>query len=74
MAIKIENKSTVNLNVEKLISHINSVLDTVPQAHTRGISKIILVDSIQEPRLNPAQRAELPGLYHPKMPGSPPGL
>jgi len=74
MAIKVENKSTVKIRVEKLTNHINSVLESVPQAHLRGISKIILVDRIEEPRLDPAQRSELPGLYHPKMPGSPPWL
>jgi hypothetical protein len=74
MAIKIENKSTIKLNFDKLTHHINSVLDTVPPAHLRGISKIILVDRVEEPRLDPAQRAELPGLYHPKMPGSLPWL
>ena len=71
MAIKIDNTSTVKLNIEKLIKHMNSVLESVPQAHLRGITKIVLVDRIEEPRLDPAQRAELPGLYHPKLPGSP---
>jgi hypothetical protein len=74
MAIKIENKSTVNLNLDKLTHHINAVLDTVPPAHVRGISKIILVDRVEEPLLDPAQRVELPGLYHPKLPGSLPWL
>jgi hypothetical protein len=71
MAVKIENKSTVNLSFEKLTKHLNSVLETVPQAHLRGISKIILVDRIEDPWLDPVQRAELPGLYHPKSPNSP---
>jgi hypothetical protein len=71
MAIKIDNTATVNLNIEKLMKHINSILESVPQAHLRGISKIVIVDRIEEPRLDPTQRAELPGLYHPKLPGSP---
>lgn len=74
MTIKIENKSTIKLNLDKLTHHINSVLDTLPKAHLRGISKIILVDRIEEPRLDPTMRAQLPGLYHPKMPGSLPWL
>lgn len=74
MDIKIENKSTAKLNLDKIINHINSVLETVPPAHLRGISKILLVDRLEDPRLDAAQRAEVPGLYHPRLPGSPPWL
>ncbi len=74
MDIKIENQSTVKLNLNKIINHINSVLETVPPAHLRGISKILLVDRLEDPRLDATQRAELPGLYHPRLPGSPPWL
>jgi len=71
MALKIENKATVKLNYEKLIKHLNSVADSIPREHLRGLSKVVLVDYVSEPRLDPKQRAELPGLYHPKVPTSP---
>lgn len=67
MNVKIEIASTnsiknLNLNVER-------VLEVVPQEHLRGLSKIVLVDTIMEPRLSAAQRSTLPALYHPKMGG-----
>jgi len=67
MNVKIEIASTnntknVNRNVEK-------VLEVVPQEHLRGLAKIVLVDTIMEPRLSAAQRSTLPALYHPKMGG-----
>jgi hypothetical protein len=74
MIVKIENKSGIKLNNKKLNDHMSSILDSIPQAHLRGISKIVLVDRIEESRLGLGQQADLPGLYHPKMPGSPPWL
>jgi hypothetical protein len=67
MNVKIEIASTngtkdLNRNVER-------VLEVVPQEHLRGLSKIVLVDTIMEPRLSAAQRSTLPALYHPKMGG-----
>ena len=67
MNVKIEvassnNARDLNRNVEK-------VLEVVPQEHLRGLSKIVLVDTIMEPRLSAAQRSTLPALYHPKMGG-----
>src|SRR4030095_12327226 len=55
--------------VKGLDKKIEKVLEVVPQEHLRGFSKIVVVDTIAEPRLSPAQRATLPGLYHPKMAG-----
>jgi len=74
MRVKIENKSTCKIDFDKVSRHIDSVVEIVPTAHLRGISKIILVDRIEEARLNPSQRSELPGLYHPKLPGYSPWL
>ncbi len=74
MAIKIENQATVKLNAVKLQKHLEEVLGVVPAEHVRGLTKLVIVDQIQEPRLDPKQRAELPGLYHPKMPGSSPWM
>ncbi len=69
--MKIENRATVNLNYQKLTEHLRSVLETVPREHLRGVSKLVLVDYITDSRLDPQMRRELPGLYHPRMPGSP---
>ncbi|MEK6324026.1 MAG: hypothetical protein AABN33_20480 [Acidobacteriota bacterium] len=67
MNVKIEvlsSKSNKNLN-----RNVEKVLEVVPQEHLRGLSKIVLVDTIMEPRLSASQRASLPALYHPKMGG-----
>jgi hypothetical protein len=69
--MKIENRATIKLNYSKLIAHLNSVLEIIPREHLRGVSKLVLVDYVTDSRLNPQMRRELPGLYHPKMPGSP---
>lgn len=71
MGLKIENHATVKLNYQKLMAHIQEVLETVPREHLRGVSKLVLVDYVSDRRLDLAKRQELPGLYHPKMPGSP---
>src|SRR5437867_91988 len=67
MSVKIEIHSTKA--IKDLNTRVERVLEVVPAEHLRGLSKIVLVDSITEPRLSPAQRASLPALYHPKMAG-----
>ncbi|MBI4470529.1 MAG: hypothetical protein HY650_14535 [Acidobacteria bacterium] len=74
MPLKIENQITLKINFEKLQRHLEAVLEVIPPEHTRGLTKLVVVDQIQEPRLDAKQRAELPGLYHPRMPGSAPWL
>ena len=67
----------MNVRVEVLVNHkirdldrkVEKVLEVVPQEHLRGFSKIVVVDTIMEPRLSATQRATLPALYHPKMAG-----
>jgi len=68
MAIKIENKSTIKLP-RKTEETIQSVFDVVPREHTRGLSKVVLVDRvIPDTRIQmPSNISELPGIYHPKM-------
>lgn len=51
----------------KTLTKLASVLASLPPDHTLGIDRVRLVDSIDEPRLTPAQRATLPGLYHPRQ-------
>ena len=67
MNVKIEIASTNN--TKNLNRNVEKVLEVVPQEHLRGLSKIVLVDTIMEPRLSAAQRSTLPALYHPKMGG-----
>lgn len=56
-------------SVKGLSQRVERVLEVVPAEHLRGLSKIVIVDTITEPRLSAAQRSTLPGLYHPKMGG-----
>jgi hypothetical protein len=55
--------------IKGLDRKVEKVLEVVPQEHLRGFSKIVVVDTIMEPRLSATQRATLPALYHPKMAG-----
>jgi hypothetical protein len=67
MAIKVENKATVT--VPKATEQtIQTVLETVPREHLRGLSKVVLVDRITpDSRLAAPNISELPGLYHPRQ-------
>ncbi len=67
MAIKIENNSSSALP-QKTQFWIEDIIGHLPKEHLRGIEKIRLVDSINDPRLKSLnQRTELPGLYHPRQ-------
>ena len=55
--------------IKGLDKNLEKVLEVVPQEHLRGFSKIVVVDTITEPRLSATQRATLPALYHPRMAG-----
>lgn len=70
MPIKVENQASVQVttDLEKLIQ---SVFDAVPKEHTRGISKVVIVDRIQEKAIAREMREKLPCLYHPKVMGMP---
>ena len=67
MNVKIEVLS--DKSIKDLNRKVEKVLEVVPQEHLRGLSKIVVVDTINEPRLSAMQRATLPALYHPKMGG-----
>lgn len=67
MAIKIELETGAKLP-GKTQTQIEKILECLPREHLRGIERIKLVDSINDPRLkNLQQRTDLPGLYHPKQ-------
>lgn len=65
-ALKIENLSGRSLP-RKTLSAIDKILSYVPKEHLLGIERLKLVDTITDPRLPEAQRAALPGLYHPRQ-------
>lgn len=67
MNVKLEVSSTTS--IKDLKGRAERVLGIVPAEHLRGLTKIVFVDQITEPRLSAIQRASLPALYHPKMPG-----
>ena len=67
MALKIEFETATKIP-GKTSSQIEKILECLPKEHLRGIERIRLVDSINDPRLkNLQQRSNLPGLYHPKQ-------
>ncbi|HEY6331592.1 MAG TPA: hypothetical protein VI756_19865 [Blastocatellia bacterium] len=67
MNLKVEDLSSKPVkNVDR---YVDSVIDAVPAEHLRGLTKIVFVDVISEPRISASQRATLPALYHPKMGG-----
>jgi hypothetical protein len=67
MKVKLEVISSTS--IKDLSNRVERVLSIVPAEHLRGLTKIVFVDQITEPRLSATQRASLPALYHPKMPG-----
>lgn len=69
MPVKVENFSTIKAPTDLEIL-INQVFDTVPKEHTRGISKVVIVDEIKDPRLAAITKDPQPVLYHPKTPAN----
>jgi hypothetical protein len=67
MNVKVEILSSTP--IKNLQVNVERALSVVPQEHLRGFTKIVFADFINEPRLSAMQRASLPALYHPKMPG-----
>jgi hypothetical protein len=67
MAIKIDNHSKREALPGKFTEMIDKIVETAPREHLRGLDRIRLVDSINDPRLRGAQAANLPGLYHPRQ-------
>lgn len=67
MKIRIEDQSTIRIkNLERIVT---KALSVAPAEHLRGLTKIVVVDLITEPRLSASQRSTLPALYHPRMGG-----
>jgi hypothetical protein len=68
MNVKLEDQ-TSEARIKNLKATAEKVLEIVPPEHLRGLTKLVFVDLVNEPRLSAAQRSTLPALYHPKMPG-----
>jgi hypothetical protein len=67
MPIKVENKSTIKAPA-KTEELIQSVFDTVPREHLRGLNRVVLVDRVlPDSRLPVENISQLPGLYHPRQ-------
>ena len=67
MAIKIEIGEGVHLPA-KTQNQIEKILECLPREHLRGVERVKLVTSINDPRIKHLQqRTDLPGLYHPKQ-------
>jgi hypothetical protein len=67
MAIKIDVEAQTKLPTGTT-NQIEKILECIPREHLRGLERIKLVDSINDPRIkNQLQRTNLPGLYHPKQ-------
>lgn len=69
MTNKIENSSSRKKLPAGTEEVIRKALSTLPKEHLRGIDRVRLVDSINDPRLRNTQKniAQLPGLYHPRQ-------
>jgi hypothetical protein len=67
MNVRIEDQSTTQ--IRHLNRHVTKTLSVVPAEHLRGLTKIVFVDVITEPRIAASQRTSLPALYHPRMAG-----
>ena len=68
MNVKLEDQTT-EVRIKDLKGKAEKILDVVPAEHLRGLTKLVFLDLVNEPRLSAAQRSTLPALYHPKMPG-----
>ena len=66
MPIKIENQASATLP-RQTEARLEKLLRSLPLEHTRGIDRVRLVDSIEDPRLRVPTKTALPGLYHPRQ-------
>ena len=71
MGIKIENQASGKLP-KGIFAEIERMMDSLPREHLRGVERLRLVDTINDPRLKTQQqRTDLPGLYHPRQGAQP---
>lgn len=71
MPFKIENSSSRNLP-KRTEEDVNSIFESLPREHLRGIDRVRFVDTINDPRVrNIKGITQLPGLYHPRQGSQP---
>ncbi len=66
MPIKIETLTRVKLP-RHTESHLQRLFDSLPREHVRGLERLRIVDTIDDPRLKTRTATKLPGLYHPRQ-------
>lgn len=66
MPIKIETATSVKLPRDTQ-NQLQRLLDSLPREHVRGIERLRIVDTIDDPRLKTRGATNLPGLYHPRQ-------
>lgn len=68
--LKIENQSSIKLPKDAE-TNIDKIIAFVPAEHIRGLERVRVVDFISTPQMKNAApiKGDLPGLYHPKVPG-----
>lgn len=71
MPFKIENNSSRSLP-KRTEENVNSIFESLPREHLRGIDRVRFVDTINDPRVrNIRGITQLPGLYHPRQGSQP---
>lgn len=73
MVNKIENSSSRQKLPSGTDETLKKIFLTLPREHVRGLERLRLVDSINDPRLRNTQKniSKLPGLYHPRQGAQP---
>ncbi|HST51422.1 MAG TPA: hypothetical protein VLJ61_05365 [Pyrinomonadaceae bacterium] len=69
MNIRFENQSSRARLPRSTVKNIESIINSLPKEHLRGVGNLRLVDSIRDPRARSSgiRSDSLPGLYHPKQ-------
>ena len=71
MPVKIENNSGRNLP-KKTEENVNSIFESLPREHLRGIDRVRFVETINDPRIRSVRGlTQIPGLYHPRQGSQP---
>lgn len=71
MPVKIENNSSRTLP-KRTEENVDSIFESLPREHLRGIDRVRFVDTINDPRIRSVKGfTQLPGLYHPKQGSQP---
>ena len=67
MNIRFENQTSRARLPRGMEKYVDSIVNSLPKEHLRGVERLRLVDSINDPRARNLGVSSLPGLYHPKQ-------